>query len=75
MQFDARDLFFERTVIGSFYCSARTHVDFLRILSLYRDGKLLLDELVSKRLPLDQVNTAFESLAQGDVARSVLIME
>ncbi len=75
VQFDARDLFFERTVIGSFYGSARTHVDFLRILSLYRDGKLLLDELVSKRLPLDQVNTAFESLAQGDVARSVLIME
>ena len=75
VQFDARDLFFERTVIGSFYGSARTHVDFLRILSLYREVKLMLDELVSKRLPLDQVNTAFESLAQGDVARSVLIME
>ena len=75
VQLDARDLFFEKTVIGSFYGSARTHVDFLRILALYREGKLLLDELVSSRLPLEQVNTAFESLAQGDVARSVLIME
>ena len=75
VQFDARDLFFEKTVIGSFYGSARTHVDFLRILALYREGKLLLDELVSSRLPLEQVNIAFESLAQGDVARSVLIME
>ena len=75
VQLDARDLFFEKTVIGSFYGSARTHVDFLRILALYREGKLLLDELVSSRLPLEQVNTAFDSLAQGDVARSVLIME
>ena len=32
-------------------------------------------EMVSKRLPLEQVNGAFESLAQGDVARSVLVME
>ena len=72
---DARDLFFEKTVIGSFYGSAKPHVDFLRILNLYRDGKLKLDELVSRRLPLEQVNTAFEALAAGEVARSVLIME
>ncbi len=75
VQFDARDLFFERTVIGSFYGSARTHVDFLRILALYREGKLMLDELVSRQLPLERVNDAFASLAEGDVARSVLIMD
>jgi len=75
VQLDARDLFFERTVIGSFYGSARAHVDFLRILSLYRAGKLMLDELVSRRLPLDQVNDSFQAIARGEVARSVLIME
>ena len=33
----------------------------------------MLDELVGRQLPLDRVNEAFESLAQGDVARSVLV--
>ena len=75
VQFDARNLFFERTVIGSFYGSARTHVDVLRIPSLYCEGKLMLDELVRRQLPLDRVNEAFESLAQGDVARNVLLMD
>ena len=72
---DARALMQEKTVLGSFYGSARPHVDFPRLLKLYRDGQLKLDELITRRFELDQVNEAFAVLSRGEVARSVLNLE
>jgi S-(hydroxymethyl)glutathione dehydrogenase/alcohol dehydrogenase len=69
---DARMLMHEKTVIGSYYGTARPHVDFPRLIKLYQAGKLKLDELVTRRYPLEQVNDAFQALANGEVARSVL---
>jgi S-(hydroxymethyl)glutathione dehydrogenase/alcohol dehydrogenase len=62
----------EKTLKGSFYGSARFHVDMPRILSLYQQGKLDLASLVTKRYKLEQINDAFETLKSGEVARSVL---
>jgi len=39
---------------------------------LYRAGRLELDRLVSQRLPLEKFEAAFDALARGDVARSVV---
>ena len=69
---DARDIMYEKTVIGSMYGSSRPQIDFPRLLSLYKAGKLRLDELVSRQYPLEEVNSAFEALAKGEVARGVL---
>ena len=69
---DARDLINEKKVMGSLYGSSRPQVDFPRLLALYREEKLQLDELVSRRFALDEVNAAFAALARGEVARSVL---
>lgn len=62
----------EKTFKGSFYGSARFHVDMPRILALYRQGKMDLDRLVTRRFPLEQINEAFEVLKSGSVARSIL---
>lgn len=62
----------EKTLKGSFYGSARFHLDMPRILNLYRQGKLNLDSLVSRRYPLGEINEAFDALRNGEVARSVL---
>jgi S-(hydroxymethyl)glutathione dehydrogenase/alcohol dehydrogenase len=62
----------EKALKGSFYGSARFHVDMPRILALYQDGKLDLDRLVTKRFPLEEINEAFDTLKTGEVARSVL---
>ena len=43
-----------------------------RLIDMYMDGRLKIDELVSKTLPLDQVNQAYDLLKQGAVARSVI---
>jgi S-(hydroxymethyl)glutathione dehydrogenase/alcohol dehydrogenase len=72
---DARALMQEKTVMASMYGSARPHVDFPRLLKLYRDGKLKLDELITRRFELVEVNEAFEVLKRGEVARSVLNLE
>jgi len=62
----------EKTLKGSFYGSARFHTDMPRIFDLYKQGKLDLDGLVTKRFPLEEINEAFETLKSGEVARSVL---
>jgi Zn-dependent alcohol dehydrogenase len=57
------------------YGSARPHIDFPRLLNLYREGRLKLDELISRSFPLEEVNAAFDVLSNGEVARSVLTFE
>ncbi len=72
VDFDAKILALEKTVIGSLYGSCRPRIDFPRIFALYRAGKLKLDELVTRVYPLEEVNAAFDALGKGEVARSVL---
>ncbi len=62
----------ERRVLGSIYGSSRPERDFPLTLDLYRRGRLPLDRLVSHRLPLDDVERAFELLRSGQALRVVL---
>ncbi len=62
----------ERSLVGSLYGSALMTRDVPRLLSLYRRGKLKLDELVSRELRLDEVNAGLEALEGGNVLRSVI---
>src|SRR6266508_1960246 len=69
---DGWDLLQDRTVMGCFHGSGQARIDFLWILEMYRQGRIKLDELVSRYRPLDEINLAFDDLAQGKVARTVL---
>lgn len=62
----------EKIVTGTLYGSARPALDMPMILRHYRDGRLPLDRLVSRRYSLDEVNLAFEDMASGEVARGVV---
>ncbi len=57
---------------GSSYGSARPRIDMPKLVDLYLAGKLKLDELISRRYPLDGINEAFQALRDGEVARSVI---
>jgi S-(hydroxymethyl)glutathione dehydrogenase/alcohol dehydrogenase len=48
-------------------------VDMPRFIELYKQGRLNLDDLISKRIALSGVNDAFEDLKKGEVARSVIM--
>jgi S-(hydroxymethyl)glutathione dehydrogenase/alcohol dehydrogenase len=50
-------------------------VDIPRYLELYRQGRLMLDEMVSRRGRLEDVNAAFEAMSTGEVARTVLLFD
>jgi S-(hydroxymethyl)glutathione dehydrogenase/alcohol dehydrogenase len=47
--------------------------DMPRLIELYQRKKLKLDELVSKRIKLEDVNAAFADMEKGAVARSVIV--
>ncbi|WP_354683893.1 hypothetical protein [Cupriavidus necator] len=55
--------------------SNRFPVDMPRLVDFYMSGRLKLDEMISRRLPLSQINDAFDDLREGKVARSVLTLE
>lgn len=62
----------ERRVLGSAYGSAQPARDFPTILALYRSGRLPLDRLISHRLPLEEVETAFALMRSGGARRVLL---
>jgi S-(hydroxymethyl)glutathione dehydrogenase/alcohol dehydrogenase len=52
--------------------SNRFRIDIPLYLEFYRQGRLLLDEMVTRRGRLDDINEAFRAMKAGEVARSVL---
>jgi len=73
MMISALSLLQEKTLKGSIYGSARPSVDMPRLLDLYVNKRLKLDELVSRRIKLEDINAAFEWMEKGEVARSVIV--
>jgi alcohol dehydrogenase len=39
---------------------------------MYRAGKLPIDRLLSERLPLEDINTGFDRLAEGKTVRQIV---
>jgi S-(hydroxymethyl)glutathione dehydrogenase/alcohol dehydrogenase len=62
----------EKSLIGSLYGSANMRRDMPRLVDLYLHKRLKLDELVSRRIKLDEVNDAFAAIEKGEVARTVI---
>ena len=71
----ARPLFQDRTLMGTFYGAGRPRLDFPWLIDLYMDGRLKLDELITKYRPLDEINEAFEDMNRGVTARTILTFE
>jgi S-(hydroxymethyl)glutathione dehydrogenase/alcohol dehydrogenase len=63
----------EKSLLGCLYGSGNIRRDMPLLLDLYMQKKLKIDELVSKRIKLDDVNAAFEAMEKGEVARSVIV--
>jgi Zn-dependent alcohol dehydrogenase len=60
-------------ILGSKMGSARLPVDIPRLVDLYRDGRLKLDELISGRYPLPRINEAVATAADGATIRNVIV--
>ena len=64
-----------KEVFGTIFGHNVPRIDIPRLLDLYRDGKLKLDELVTHRYRLDQINQAYQDLEEGKVIRGVLLFD
>lgn len=64
----------EKTLMSCLYGTSRPRMDMPLYLELYRQGRLKLDELVTRRYTLDNVNDAVADMHSGANARGVVIM-
>lgn len=62
-----------KSVRGVHMGSNNFTVDMPRYVELYLQGRLHLDELISRRITLDEVNDGYDALRRGDVARSIVV--
>ena len=62
----------DRALVGCRYGSSRPHHDIPLMVELYREGRLMLDELVSEVLPLEQFRDVVDDMHAGKLARGVL---
>lgn len=61
-----------KSILGCFFGSAVPERDFPGMISLWREGKLDLEGLVSQRGGLEDINGAFEAMEAGTVLRTVI---
>jgi S-(hydroxymethyl)glutathione dehydrogenase/alcohol dehydrogenase len=64
---------FEKTVKGTLFGSANPQYDITRLLRLYDAGQLKLDELITHRYTLEQVNEGYQDLRDGKNIRGVIV--
>lgn len=62
-----------KTLIGSYYGSARPQLDFPRLIALYRSGRLKLDELLTRTYSITEAPQAFADLQEGRPGRGVIV--
>jgi S-(hydroxymethyl)glutathione dehydrogenase / alcohol dehydrogenase len=75
VEIDGPKLLTERKIQGTMMGSNRFRIDMPRYIDFYLQGRLNLDDMVSKRGRLEDVNDAFKAMKAGEVARTVLMFD
>ncbi len=65
-------LYLAKTVKGCWYGSSNVNEDVPKLIQLYKDGQLDLEDLISREIQVEDVNDAFAAMVAGEVARSVI---
>jgi Zn-dependent alcohol dehydrogenase len=73
MQLDIQDLvLMNKTLCGTVFGSCNPRSEIPLLASMYTAGQLRLDEMITRRYPLDDINTAFDDLLRGELVRGVI---
>jgi S-(hydroxymethyl)glutathione dehydrogenase/alcohol dehydrogenase len=75
IEIEAAELIFDKKLQGSNMGSNRFRVDMPRFVNFYLEGKLKLDDMIARRIRLEQINEAFAEMKRGEVARSVIVFD
>ncbi len=63
----------ERKVQGSVMGSINFPVDIPKFVDMYLQGHLKLDQMLSRRIALDEINEGYAALKAGEVIRSIIV--
>lgn len=73
-EFVVQSLYQNKSILGCRYGTARPRRDFALLASLYLDGRLKIDELITRHYALDDFDAALHDLHSGQLARGVFLM-
>jgi S-(hydroxymethyl)glutathione dehydrogenase/alcohol dehydrogenase len=73
VELEGREFLRERRIQGCSMGSNRFKVDMPKYVDFYLQGRLKLDEMITRRGRLEDVNDAFRAMKAGEVARTVLM--
>jgi S-(hydroxymethyl)glutathione dehydrogenase/alcohol dehydrogenase len=62
-----------KEIKGTIFGSLNPRHDIPRLLGMYREGQLKLDELITRTYTLDQINDGYEAMRQGHNLRGVVL--
>jgi Zn-dependent alcohol dehydrogenase len=63
----------DKIYLNPLYGQCRPEVDLPRLFRFYKDGRLLLDEMITRTYPIDQAPQAFDDMLSGRNAKGVLV--
>jgi S-(hydroxymethyl)glutathione dehydrogenase/alcohol dehydrogenase len=66
---------YNKEIKGTIFGSLNPRADIPRLLGMYRDGDLKLDELITKRYTLDEINDGYEAMRNGENIRGVIVYD
>jgi S-(hydroxymethyl)glutathione dehydrogenase/alcohol dehydrogenase len=65
----------QRSLTGTSFGGGHQRTDVPMLIDLFMAGQYKLRELISRRMPLSDLNYAYDLLLQGEVKRSVIVYE
>lgn len=73
VKIDLQDfILMNKSLAGTVFGSCNPKADIVRLGRLYQTGQLLLDEMITKRYRLDDVNDAYDDLGNGQIIRGII---
>lgn len=61
-----------KEIKGTIFGSLNPRADIPKLLGMYREGQLKLDELITKTYPLDEINEGYRAMRDGENLRGVI---
>ena len=66
---------FQKEIKGAIFGALNPRADIPKLLGLYRDGQLKLDELVTRNYTLDEINVGYQAMRDGENIRGVVLYD
>ena len=60
-------------ILGSKMGATRLRIDVPKLVDLYEQGRLKLDELITKSYPLEEINEAVAAVNRGEALRNIIV--